>query len=74
MRSDEKLILVKRYLLNLDIHVKHELDLVERSVRMKRKVMPEDVLRLYRARIRCETFNEFARDLEKLIYDNYRGG
>ena len=74
MRSDEKLILVKRYLLNLDVHTRHELDLVERSVQMKRNVMPDDVLRLYRARVRYEAFNEFARDLEKLIYENYRGG
>lgn len=74
MRKDEKLILVKRYLLNLDVHTRHELDLVERSVLMKRNVMPDDVLRLYRARVRYEAFTEFARDLEKILYDNYRGG
>ena len=74
MRKDEKLILVKRYLLNLDVHIRHELDMVEHSVQMKRNVMPDDVLRLYRARVRYEAFREFARDLEKILYDNYRGG
>lgn len=74
MKDNEKLRLVKRYLLNTDIHVNAELTMLEHYVLNKRNITPEDVLSLYRARVRAEAFKEFATNLEKILYNNYRGG
>ena len=74
MTSDEKLQLIKRYLLNIDTYSYHVLNVLERSLHHKSELTPEDVLKLYRARIRYEAFKEFSRDLEKLLYDDYKGG
>ena len=74
MKDKEQLRLVKQYLLNLDIHLNAELTMLEHYVLNKRNITPEDVLSLYRARVRYESFKEFATNLEKILYNNYRGG
>lgn len=74
MKDKEQLRLVKQYLLNLDIHINAELSILEHYVLNKRNITPEDVLSLYRARVRAESFKEFATNLEKILYNNYRGG
>ncbi len=74
MKDKEKLLLVKRYLLNADTYLNAELTMLEHYVLNKRNIAPEDVLSLYRARVRVEAFKEFATNLEKILYNNYRGG
>lgn len=74
MTSDEKIQLITRYLLNLDTYSYYVLNVLERSLRHKSEMTPEDVLKLYRARVRYEALKEFSSDLEKLLYDNYKGG
>lgn len=74
MKDKEQLRLLKQYLLNLDIHLNAELTMLEHYVLNKRNITPEDVLSLYRARVRAEAFKEFATNLEKILYNNYRGG
>lgn len=73
MTSDEKLLLIKRYLLYVDTFVYHEYKSIRHTVHHKSEQTPEDVLKVYRARVRYESFKEFSSDLEKLLYDNYRG-
>lgn len=74
MKDKEQLRLVKQYLLNLDIHINAELSILEHYVLNKRNITPEDVLSLYRARVRAEAFKEFATNLERILYNNYKGG
>lgn len=74
MKDKEQLRLVKQYLLNLDIHLNAELIMLEHYVLNKRNITPEDVLSLYRARVRAEAFKEFSTNLEKILYNNYKGG
>ena len=74
MKDKEQLRLLKQYLLNLDIHLNAELTMLEHYLLNKRNITPEDVLSLYRARVRAEAFKEFATNLEKILYNNYKGG
>lgn len=71
MTVDEKLKLIMQYLSVADSYIHSELISIENSIIRSPNTLPEDILRLYRAKVRYEAFKEFCADLEKIVYDNY---
>lgn len=71
MTVDEKLKLIMQYLSVADSYIHSELISIENSIIRSPNTFPEDILRLYRAKVRYEAFKEFCADLEKIVYDNY---
>ena len=68
MRDREKLQLVCRYLYYCDSYLYNEYISIANAFRGSLRARPEDVLELYRAKIRYEAFREFSGNLERIIY------
>lgn len=69
MTDKEKITLILRYLCYVDSYVHSDMISIQNSVIKSPYNRPEDILRVYKARIRYEAFKEFSSDLEKLLYD-----
>lgn len=71
MTDKEKIDLVLRYLCYVDSYIYHDMTAIQNSVIRSPNTRPEDILRVYKARIRYEAFREFSSDLEKILYEGY---
>lgn len=71
MTDKEKIELVLRYLCYVDSYIYRDMTTIQNSVIRSPNTRPEDILRVYKARIRYEAFKEFSSDLEKILYEGY---
>lgn len=71
MTDKEKIELVLRYLCYVDSNIYRDMTTIQNSVIRSHNTHPEDILRVYEARIRYEAFREFSSDLEKILYEGY---
>ncbi len=68
MTDNERIILIMRYLYNCESFYKNDYIEQLNNFSVFPASRPEEVLRLYRSRIRYEAFKEFSRNLEKILY------
>ncbi len=68
MTDNEKIILIMKYSANVDYLYRNEyIDELNNYVKSFSS-RPEDVLELYRKKIRYEAFKEFSGNLDKILY------
>lgn len=70
MISDsEKLLLISKYLFNMQTFLKNEIISYENSVRFSS--YPQDILELYKRRCNLSLYNRISSDIEKILFDFY---
>lgn len=69
MNDNEKIILIMKYTWEAETHLHNEyIDLLNSYI-ITPHTRPQDILRLYRSKIRYEAFKEFTSDLERILYN-----
>lgn len=68
MTDKDKINLIQRYTFNTDFHLKCEYVDELNSFVKSSGTNPEDLLKLYRAKIRYEAFQQFTSDIDKILY------
>lgn len=68
MTDNEKIILILRYLYFSETHLKNEYIHLLDSYIITPRTQPEDILKLYRSKVRYEAFHEFSANLERILY------
>lgn len=68
MNDKEKIALLMKFTFNADFALKR--DYIDALNYFKRSsgTNPEDLLRLYRSKIRYEAFKEFSSDIDKILF------
>lgn len=68
MSDNEKIIFIMRYLYFAETHLKNEyMDLLNSYI-ITPRTGPNDILKLYRAKVRYEAYHEFSANLERILY------
>lgn len=68
MTDNEKIALIMRYSFNTDFALKREYVQELDSYLSSSGTNPEDLLKVYKAKIRYEAFKEFTSDLDRILY------
>lgn len=68
MNDKEKIILVLRYLYNCETYLHNDVIKYRNAVTRSSSADIYDFLKLFKAQIRYEAFQEFSRNLEKIIH------
>ncbi len=68
MRDNEKIIMLMRYVYVCDSFLKDEYLNMLNNYTKSNKTYPEEVLELYRAKIRYEAFKEFCHNVDRILY------
>ena len=68
MTDNEKIVLLMKYTFNTDFSLKSEYMQELNNYICSSGTNPEDLLKVYKAKIRYEAFKEFTSDLDKILY------
>lgn len=68
MTDNEKIALMMRYTFNTDFALKCEYIQELNNYLGSSGTNPEDLLKVYKAKIRYEAFKEFTSDLDRILY------
>lgn len=68
MKDDEKIILLMKYTFNTDFALKNEYADQLAAFKLSSGTHPDDLLKLYRAKIRYEAFKEFTSDVDRILH------
>lgn len=68
MKDDEKIILLMKYTFNTDFALKNEYATQLAAFKSSPGTNPDDLLKLYRAKIRYEAFTEFTADVDRILH------
>lgn len=68
MTDNEKIILIMKYTNEAETHLKNEYIDIVNSFVICPKTRAEDVLKVFRAKIRFEAFHEYSANIERILY------
>lgn len=68
MTDNEKIILIMKYTNEAETHLKNEYIDILNSFAICPKTCAEDVLRIFKAKIRYEAFHEYSANIERILY------
>lgn len=68
MTDNEKIALLMKYSFDTDFHLKCEYVDQLNSFMNSSGTNPEDLLKVYKAKVRYEAFKEFTSDLDRILY------